>query len=79
MKIQNIGSHDSGAVVLLFYESMNVTQSQYIRKLVGYDRIDMLRRKDQINLRLVLDDGFYESKEYEKFHRKFVFGGDYPD
>ena len=66
VKVKNAGSTDSGGVVLLYWKPNKCDIDGPIKRLVAFQRFDMLNVGDEININMDLYEEFYFSDEYQQ-------------
>ena len=74
--IENNGKYDGGAVVLIFFIPNNGGKNGVENKrLVGFGRVNMLKKGKSQTLKMTMYQEFYQSKEHSDFNGKYVAGG----
>eukprot|EP01083_Nonionella_stella_P090809 253753_1 len=76
VSVANIGTmHDSGGVVLLYWIPNEYNIEGPIKRLVGFERFNMLKVGEEMNIDMDLYEEFYFSKEYQQDVGYFKLGG----
>ena len=76
VNIENTGKYDGSAVVMIYFEPTNGGKNNIeTRRLVGFGRVDKLKKGGTSNLKMTMYQEFYESKEHANLDGKYVVSG----
>ena len=76
VEVTNSGQVDSGGVVLVYFVPNDGGNNGVpIKRLVGFERFNMLDKGQQVNVKMNIFEEFYYSDAYHTFNGKYELGG----